>query len=151
MRRRLIRVPQRTMTWNVPEKGDQSRGGRPTRAVADRTRVGVVGCGLIAQVMHLPYLTELSDHFEIAALCDIRETVAAGCAERFGVPRVLRRREDLLEEPLDAVLIATSDDHAPIATEAARAGLHVPVEKPMATSRSSAAASAARCASTTPA
>jgi predicted dehydrogenase len=102
--------------------------------VADRTRVGVVGCGLIAQVMHLPYLTELSDRFEVAALCDIRETVAAGCAERYGVPRVIARWEDLLREPLDAVLIATSGDHAPIAIEAARAGMHVLVEKPMALS-----------------
>ncbi len=102
--------------------------------MADRTRVGVVGCGLIAQVMHLPYLTELSDRFEVAALCDIRETVAEGCAERFGVPRVLARWEDLLEERLDAVLIATSGDHAPIAIEAAGAGMHVLVEKPMALS-----------------
>ena len=102
--------------------------------MADRTRVGVVGCGLIAQVMHLPYLTELSDRFEVAALCDIRETVAEGCAERFGLPRVLARWEDLLEERLDAVLIATSGDHAPIAIEAAGAGMHVLVEKPMALS-----------------
>ena len=38
----------------------------------ERTRVGVVGCGLIAQVMHLPYLAELADRFELAALCDPR-------------------------------------------------------------------------------
>ena len=31
----------------------------------ERTRVGVVGCGLIAQVMHLPDLAELEDRFEI--------------------------------------------------------------------------------------
>jgi predicted dehydrogenase len=104
--------------------------------------MGVVGCGLIAQVMHLPYLTELRDRFEVTALCDIRETVATGCAERYRVPRVVARWEDLLEEPLDAVLIATSGDHTPIAIEAVRAG--------RATSRSSATASAAHCASTTP-
>jgi predicted dehydrogenase len=102
--------------------------------VADRTRVGVIGCGLIAQVMHLPYLAELSDRFEVVAVCDIRAAVAAGCAERYRVPRVLARWEDLLAERLDAVLIATSGDHAPIAIEAARRGLHVLVEKPMALS-----------------
>ena len=37
--------------------------------MARRLRVGVIGCGLIAQVMHLPYLRELSDRFEIAAAC----------------------------------------------------------------------------------
>lgn len=95
--------------------------------------MGVIGCGLIAQVMHLPYLSELSDRFEIAAVCDLRGAVAAGCAERYGVQRVHARWEDLLAAPgLDAVLIATSGDHAPIAIAAARAGLHVFAEKPMA-------------------
>jgi predicted dehydrogenase len=108
--------------------------------VAERTRVGVIGCGLIAQVMHLPYLSELSDRFEVAAVCDLRGAVAAGCAERYGVQRVHARWEDLLAAPgLDAVLIATSGDHAPIAVAAARAGLHVFVEKPMALSSADAA------------
>lgn len=102
--------------------------------MVDRTRVGVVGCGLIAQVMHLPYLAELSDRFELAAVCDIRGEVAAACAERYGIPSVSSRWEDLLAERLDAVLIATSGDHAPIVIEAARAGCHVLVEKPMALS-----------------
>ncbi len=107
--------------------------------MAARTRVGVVGCGLIAQVMHLPYLAELSDRFEIAAVCDLSETVAAACAERFGVPRVLTRWEELVTEPLDAVLIASSGDHAPPAIAAAQAGLHILVEKPMALSSPDAA------------
>ena len=102
--------------------------------MADRTRVGVIGCGLIAQVMHLPYLSELSDRFELAAVCDIRADVAGACAERYGIGAVAQRWEDLLAEPLDAVLIATSGDHAPIAIEAARSGRHVLVEKPMALS-----------------
>ncbi len=104
--------------------------------MSDRARVGVIGCGLIAQVMHLPYLAELPDRFDVVAVCDLREDVAAGCAGRFRVPRVLSRWEELLDEPLDAVLIATSGDHAPIAIEAARAGMHVFVEKPMALSSS---------------
>jgi predicted dehydrogenase len=103
--------------------------------LSHRTRVGVVGCGLIAQVMHLPYLTELSDRFEIAALCDLSESVARGCAERYGVDCVHTRWQDLLaEEELDAVMILTSSDHAPIAVHAARTGRHVFTEKPMALS-----------------
>ena len=99
---------------------------------AERIRIGVVGCGLIAQVMHLPYLAELSDRFELVAVCDISPKVAAGCAERYGVSRVFTRWEELIAEPLDAVLVATSGDHAPIVIAAARAGRHVMVEKPMA-------------------
>jgi predicted dehydrogenase len=91
-----------------------------------------VGCGLIAQVMHLPYLNELSDRFEIAALCDLSEDVVAACGARYGVARKFTRWEEMLAEPLDAVLVATSGDHAPIAVAAAEAGRHVFVEKPMA-------------------
>jgi predicted dehydrogenase len=103
-----------------------------TAASSDRTRIGVVGCGLIAQVMHLPYLVELSDRFELAAVCDLSAARAAGCGERYGVQRVHTSWKELLAEPLDAVLIATGGDHAPLAIAAARAGMHVFVEKPMA-------------------
>ena len=95
-------------------------------------RVGVVGCGLIAQVMHLPHLRELDDRFEVAALCDI----APGPLEFAGrlVPDA-RRHTDwtaLLDERLDAVLVLTTPGgHAPVAIAAAGAGLHVFVEKPM--------------------
>jgi predicted dehydrogenase len=102
--------------------------------LSNPTRVGVVGCGLIAQVMHLPYLTELADRFEIAALCDVSESVATQCGERYGVPVIHTRWQDLVGEDLDAVMVLTSGDHAPIAIEAAQAGRHVFVEKPMALS-----------------
>jgi predicted dehydrogenase len=107
--------------------------------VPKRVRVGIVGCGLIAQVMHLPYLTELSDRFEIAALCDLAPGLAARCAERYGVGRAHSDWADLLAERLDAVMVLTSGDHAPIAAAAAGAGLHIFVEKPMALSSHAAA------------
>jgi predicted dehydrogenase len=102
--------------------------------VASRRRVGVIGCGLIAQVMHLPYLDELSDRFEIAALCDVSDEVVKACARRYDVARTFTRFEDLLEEPLDAVMVLIPGDHAPIAIAAAERGIHVFVEKPMAIS-----------------
>lgn len=95
-------------------------------------RVGVVGCGLIAQVMHLPYLSELSDRFEIAALCDISESTAARCAERYGVSAVHTDWQQLLTEDLGAIMVLTSGNHAPVAIQAAQAGINVFVEKPMA-------------------
>jgi predicted dehydrogenase len=96
-----------------------------------RLRVGVVGAGLIAQVMHLPHLQELSDRFEVAVLSDLQEEVAATCARRYGIPRTCANWRGIFDDPLDAVIILTSGDHAPIAIEAARRGLHVLVEKPM--------------------
>ncbi|CAN5715848.1 Gfo/Idh/MocA family oxidoreductase [soil metagenome] len=96
-----------------------------------RLRVGVVGAGLIAQVAHLPYLRELSDRFETVALCDIVEETASAVAARHGVPQTFTDWRELLDQPLDAVIVLTSSSHAPIAIEAARRGLHVLVEKPM--------------------
>jgi len=52
-----------------------------------RLRVGVIGSGLIAQVMHLHYLRELSDRFEIAAICDLSETTRNAVGDEYGVSK----------------------------------------------------------------
>jgi predicted dehydrogenase len=90
-----------------------------------------VGCGLIAQVMHLHYLRELSDRFEIAAICDLSEEVREAVGEEYSVAARFATWQELLGHPLDAALVLTSGSHAPIAVAAAAAGLHVLVEKPM--------------------
>ncbi|MGH9019534.1 MAG: Gfo/Idh/MocA family protein [Acidimicrobiales bacterium] len=96
-----------------------------------RVRVGVVGVGVIGQVMHLHYLRELADRCEIAAVCDLSIDAARACAERYGVEAVYTDWREMISSDLDAVLILTSGSHAPLAVEAARRGLHVFVEKPM--------------------
>jgi predicted dehydrogenase len=96
-----------------------------------RLRVGVIGCGLIAQVMHLHYLCELADRFEIAALCDVSDELRTACARDYGVASTFADWRDLIAAPLDAVFILTSGSHAPIAIAAAEAGRHVLTEKPM--------------------
>jgi predicted dehydrogenase len=97
-----------------------------------RLRVGVIGCGVIAQVMHLPHLLELDDRFQLSAVCDIAEPTAIACARRYGDPSVYTDWSTMIEhEPLDAVLVLTSGSHAPAAVAAAERGLHVFVEKPM--------------------
>ena len=55
--------------------------------MADRLKVGVVGAGVIAQVMHLNYLRELSDRFETVALCDISDENATNNADRYDIRR----------------------------------------------------------------
>ena len=98
---------------------------------ARRLRVGLVGTGLIAQVMHLHYLAELGDRFEVAAVCDVVADSARACAGRYRIPAVFTDWRELIRHPLDAVLVLTSGSHALAAEAAARAGLHVFVEKPM--------------------
>lgn len=100
--------------------------------MTQRLKVGVVGAGIIAQVMHLHYLRELADHFEVVALCDIVAENAQVNAASYAIPAVFTDwREMLREAPIDVVLVLTSGSHAPIAIAAAKAGKHVLVEKPM--------------------
>ena len=115
------------ITRSAPATGSAVR--RPE--APPRLRVGVIGTGLIAQVMHLHYLRELSHLFEVAVVCDVSRPTATAAGERYGVTKVVTDRRELLAEPLDAVLVLTGGSHAAMAIEAARAGLHVLVEKPM--------------------
>ena len=96
-------------------------------------RLGVIGCGLVAQAVHFHYLGELKDRFEVRAVCDVSPGALAFSGERF-FPRA-RRYDDwreLLEQPLDAVMILTPGSHAPIACAALDRGLGVFAEKPLA-------------------
>ena len=84
--------------------------------------------------MHLHYLRELKDRFQLAALCDLSQTVVDRVGDEYGVDRRLTDWRALLEEPLDAVMVLTSGSHEPIAVAAANAGRHVFIEKPIALS-----------------
>jgi len=96
-----------------------------------KVRVGLIGTGMIAQTMHLPHLRELSDRFEVAALCDISPGTVRAVAAKYGVPQTYTDHRDMLDKAdLDAVFVLTPN-HARPAIDAARAGKHVLVEKPM--------------------
>jgi predicted dehydrogenase len=94
-------------------------------------RVGVVGCGQIAQIMHLPFLADLPQ-FRLAAVCDLSPKVVAAVGERYGVPIRTTEYTDLLcRDDIDAVAVLTME-HAEIAVAAAEAGKHLFIEKPLA-------------------
>jgi predicted dehydrogenase len=98
----------------------------------ERIRVGVVGCGLIAQVMHLPYLRELSDRFVVGAVCDLSADARAHASALLGTnPAQHTDWRELLDEELNAILVCTSGSHADVVIEAAQRGIHVLVEKPL--------------------
>ena len=99
--------------------------------MSTKLRVGVVGTGVIGQVMHLHFLREMTDRFEIGAVCDLSVSSGAAAAVEYGVDESFTDWREMIKSPLDAVLVLTSGSHAPIAVEAARTGLHVFVEKPM--------------------
>ncbi len=97
-------------------------------------RVAVIGCGLIAQRAHLPAYVAAPEAELVAVVSGHREK-AEEVARQFGNPRVLSTWEEAVADPeIDAIDICTPNTlHARIAIAAARAGKHILVEKPMAT------------------
>jgi predicted dehydrogenase len=84
---------------------------------------------MIAQLMHLPFLTELDDLFDMVALCDHDRSLAGQLARRHHVPAVCDSVQDLLPG-VDAVVILNRDHFAP-ALAALDRGVHVFTEKPL--------------------
>jgi predicted dehydrogenase len=96
-----------------------------------KIRIGIIGCGDIAQIMHLPFLTELKDLFDVRVVCDVLLDVTESVAETFHIPDYCNEYTDVIaRQDIDAVAILTHD-HAPVAMAAAQAGKHIFVEKPM--------------------
>ncbi len=104
-----------------------------------KIKVGVVGLGEIAQVVHLPILQEHSELFEIAAICDISQELLMTLGERYSVPPASRYtdyREIGAQSDLDAILVLNSDEyHTDSALAALGHGKHVLIEKPMCLTR----------------
>ncbi|MBI1297407.1 hypothetical protein GC175_20900 [bacterium] len=99
-------------------------------------RLGVIGLGLIWVREHKRSLAQLTDVFEIAALCDLSPSRRTEAAADFpGVP-ILDSADALLALPdVDAVLVLTPIAfNAPTALKALQAGKDVIMEKPIARS-----------------
>lgn len=95
--------------------------------------VGVVGCGGIAQVFHLPILSRHPD-VKIRALCDTDTSKATVVAEKFNIPAVYADIAEMLDkETLDVVFILTPNNlHLPMSLIALEHGAHLFLEKPAA-------------------
>ncbi len=98
-------------------------------------RLGIVGCGAVAQVQHLPNLATLRDEFRVQIVCDLSPTLAATVAEQFHVPRHTNSIDELLAADIDAVLLCHTDPKTPAAIAAFNASKHVLIEKPVCFSR----------------
>lgn len=95
-------------------------------------RVGVIGCGKIAQVRHLPeYEANLAA--EIHGVYDLNRERAEEIAQKYHT-RAYESYEAMLEDKeIDAVSVCTANfSHCEIVVKALEAGKHVLCEKPMA-------------------
>lgn len=106
---------------------------------APRLRLGYVGCGMMAQRVHIPNFASLPD-CEIVALAEVRRSLGEKVQHRYGIPRLHADHRALLEDPeVDAVAVsAPYVIQAEIARECLEAGKPVFMEKPMAVSISQA-------------
>jgi len=98
-----------------------------------RIKVGIIGLGEVAQIIHLPILESLDDRFEIAALCDVSPGLLNWAGETYRISNLYSDAKELVAQPdLDAVFVLNSSEfHAECAIAAALQGKHVLVEKPM--------------------
>jgi predicted dehydrogenase len=95
-------------------------------------RLGLIGAGAVG-VLHAQAATR-TPGATVTAVCDVDRQLADGVADRYGA-RAFADHRDLLDAGIvDAFVVNTPHAlHTDIVCDAAAAGLHVLVEKPMAT------------------
>jgi predicted dehydrogenase len=99
-----------------------------------KLKLGLVGCGAVAERTHLPILTSSATPFEVAVLVDASTARAQQLAQRYHVPNVMTDYSALVGA-VDAVMVALPNHmHAPATIHFLKHGIHVLVEKPMAIS-----------------
>ncbi len=100
-----------------------------------QVKLGIIGCGGIANGKHLPALKKVPEA-ALVAFCDIIVERAEKAAKEYGVPgaRVYKDYKEMLEkEELDVVHVLTPNrEHSECTIAALEAGCHVMCEKPMA-------------------
>jgi len=101
----------------------------------EKVRVGVVGCGVIANSTYLPGIVQMHDKVELVAVCDQQRELAERIGKKFGAQQIYSDYDEMLAKaPIDAVVVLTNiQAHAPNVLTALRAGKHVYTEKTMAT------------------
>lgn len=98
-----------------------------------RLRVGVIGCGAIGQVAHIPHLNRYDEKFELVAISDIHRPTLDAVGDHYHVAgRYTDWRELVVRQDVDAVVICHNGSHRDTAIGALETGKHVFVEKPLA-------------------
>lgn len=96
---------------------------------------GLIGAGRIGRV-HAETVAFRLPEAEIVAITDVNREAAQALAARCGIPSVVPAAAEIFADPkIDAVLICTSTDtHAGLIVDAAKAGKHIFCEKPISLS-----------------
>lgn len=95
--------------------------------------IGIIGCGKIAQVRHIPEYAENPDA-KLVGFYDINQQRAEELAKKYGAKAFASVEDLLADENIDAVSICVANHaHADVTIKALEAGKDVLCEKPMAT------------------
>lgn len=98
-----------------------------------KIRIAIVGCGRISK-NHFASLEKHADNFELISVCDTNADTLNAHTEQYKVTGYQNLEEMLESEQLDLVVLCTpSGTHADQTVAAAKHGVHVMTEKPMAT------------------
>lgn len=98
-----------------------------------KIRIAVLGCGRISK-NHFSSIEKHGDNIELVAVCDSNPTILKAHSSKYSVPGYLRLEDMLQTEKLDILAICTpSGLHPDQTVTAARHGVHIMTEKPMAT------------------
>ena len=118
---------------DVATSGAGARAG--TAAGPGIVRIGLIGCGAIAQVAHLPAVLS-SPQVELAAISDLDASRLQYLRRRYRLgPIAFRDYRDVVGR-VDAVILALPNHlHAPVGVELLSRGIHVLCEKPLALTR----------------
>jgi len=100
--------------------------------MSDEVRFAVIGCGGMGETVHTPNLTAING-VRIAAYCDIDRAKAEKLLDKYGGDYITEDVDKILaDNSIDAVAIQVGPQlHAQLVQQAARAGKHVFVEKPL--------------------
>ena len=95
-------------------------------------RLGIVGAGIWG-TMHARAYTQ-NPSVELVAICDLDIQKACRLAEQSGHPSVYSNLDEMLNQGLDGISVVTPDHaHTEVVLKAVARGIHVLVEKPLAT------------------
>lgn len=95
-------------------------------------RIGIVGCGKVTQIRHLPEYAARPDCC-ITALYDVNAERAQALAQQYGATAYPTCEALIASDGVDAVSVCCPNEkHAEVTIAALRAGKHVLCEKPMA-------------------
>jgi myo-inositol 2-dehydrogenase/D-chiro-inositol 1-dehydrogenase len=101
----------------------------------EKLGIGIIGAGRIGRV-HAESLTFRVPEARVLAIADVSREAAQAVADRCDIPRVAASSAEILADPMiEAVLICSSTDtHAELIVQAAKAGKHIFCEKPISLS-----------------